>query len=809
MIISSPSSRRRLRKTSIAPRFAWTLLATGLGFAAPILETNAAVSGTFRQFDLQAGGYVTGVAVKPYGTGVMLYARTDVGGVYQSLDAGKNWTIRSSQFTSPSGYDCQGIAIGYNAWTVFQATGTKFDAAGPERGVWKSVDGGANWTHVLKNVQFEGNDIRGRGGECIVVKPDGANPETVVVASSQTGIWRSTQGGTANSWVQLAAFPNDKFSSVVIPSMRQNEIWAGSEKGLYVSNDANNTTWTFVPILGNGVPYYVWRITVLDSGRILVALRNSASEERLYEISSTNWAGKVYSYRDLAAPGSASISITVLEELNGGPDSGKLLIKRRNQASAWLGTLTQSNTWVWSSAMPVGADAPSDAHVWPLAVRPGTTGINPLSQIVQDPTKPTRFFATWGYGMLVSDQPADTLTSTAMAKFRFSYNGIGELCGYAPAFDTLNAGRTGDVYFPVLDQGVVSVVNSGTTTTPNGVLIGDFSDPESWTYARRVLVGTGNNVLAFGGLGKDSAPESNGARIWKTTDRGVTWTRYRPAPDDNVAGLKLAGGGRVTGPIIDAVSTSSSFTSDNLSSFMLAIRGGTDKADVGSGGIYYTTDGGETFTQAFYTPPGGSPQVLPKKDAVMGDKYTYYTQLERDSSNERIVYTKTRYAAFFRTTGATDKAVGSEWVKLAHPGVPGSWEGDEFRFCVDSNRNSGGVGVARIWAANPNAAGLKYSDNRGQSWSSSIGGFTYAVSVSARDGIVCVLGRRAGDTFNKIYLSTDQGSTWDVVTRTGNLIGLADFVTLSPHVTGQIWVATGGRSYAVFTPSTTIIKPIP
>jgi hypothetical protein len=60
----------------------------------------------------------------------------------------------------------------------------------------------------------------------------------------------------------------------------------------------------------------------------------------------------------------------------------------------------------------------------------------------------------------------------------------------------------------------------------------------------------------------------------------------------------------------------------------------------------------------------------------------------------------------------------------------------------------------------------------------------------------------AGDTWNKIYYSTNNGTNWGMVTATNYAFGNVNGVSLDPHRPGRIFLATGERSVGIFTPGT-------
>jgi Putative Ig domain len=165
----------------------------------------------FRQTDLDGGGWLNGFASH---SGGRLYARTDVGGVYRSDDRGDSWKFLTGEATSIAPMHVQGLAVGEtSADLVFHTAGSSYTADDAARGVWRSADGGATWSHVLANVNFSGNaDISGLHdrsgddnlrwqGECLAITPS-SNDQEIFTITRKNGLWRSTTGGGEGTWTK-------------------------------------------------------------------------------------------------------------------------------------------------------------------------------------------------------------------------------------------------------------------------------------------------------------------------------------------------------------------------------------------------------------------------------------------------------------------------------------------------------------------------------------------------------------------------------------------------------------------------------
>jgi photosystem II stability/assembly factor-like uncharacterized protein len=172
-------------------------------------------------------------------------------GVFKSSDAGKTWTPAGLENTRQIG---RIIVDPKNPNTVFVAALGNAYAANPERGVYRSHDGGATWQQVL----FKGPDL---GAIDLAFDPVDSKvvyatlwnvrrPPWFIYAPANgpgAGIFKSTDGGT--TWKEISeGIPLEGRGHIgiaVAPSNR-NRLYAAvdaKEGGVFTSNDAG-ATWT-------------------------------------------------------------------------------------------------------------------------------------------------------------------------------------------------------------------------------------------------------------------------------------------------------------------------------------------------------------------------------------------------------------------------------------------------------------------------------------------------------------------------------------------------------------------------------------
>ncbi|HYR77531.1 MAG TPA: hypothetical protein VEM96_17075 [Pyrinomonadaceae bacterium] len=174
-------------------------------------------------------------------------------GIYKSIDAGKAWKHIGLKSTRQIG---RIIVDPKNPNVVFVAALGHAYGASPDRGVYRSRDGGASWQRVL----FKNEDVG-----AIDLAFDAANSQIVYATlwnvrrppwfiytpanGPGAGIFKSVDGGT--TWKEISAgIPADNRGhiGIAVAPTNRNRVYAvvdAKEGGLFVSNDAG-ANWTKV-----------------------------------------------------------------------------------------------------------------------------------------------------------------------------------------------------------------------------------------------------------------------------------------------------------------------------------------------------------------------------------------------------------------------------------------------------------------------------------------------------------------------------------------------------------------------------------
>jgi photosystem II stability/assembly factor-like uncharacterized protein len=206
-------------------------------------------------------------------------------GVYKSTDAGRTWTHLGLDGTRQIG---RVIVDPKDANTVFVAALGHAYGPNPERGVYRTRDGGRTWQKVL----FKGNDVG-----AIDLQFDPLNPRTIYATLWNTrrppwsiyppsygpggGVFKSTDGG--DTWQQLTnGLPVEGLGRIGIAVAPTNpaRVYAivdAKAGGLYRSDDAG-ATWSLISnqsrIWGRG--WYFCKIAVDPKNADTVYVSNTS-----------------------------------------------------------------------------------------------------------------------------------------------------------------------------------------------------------------------------------------------------------------------------------------------------------------------------------------------------------------------------------------------------------------------------------------------------------------------------------------------------------------------------------------------------
>jgi photosystem II stability/assembly factor-like uncharacterized protein len=205
---------------------------------------------TWRSAGLAATQQISAIAVDPHDSATVVvgamgdfFADSPDRGIYRTTDAGKTWTktlyVGPSSGVSDLAVDPADPRVMYAGMWQFRRQPWTFSSGGPDDGIFKSVDGGRNWTQLRGHGLPAG--ITGRIG--LAVAP--SNPKRVyALIESATGIlWRSDDAGANWTLVSHDTLADQRpfyFSHLAVDPANPDHVYGVSES-LAESKDGGKT----------------------------------------------------------------------------------------------------------------------------------------------------------------------------------------------------------------------------------------------------------------------------------------------------------------------------------------------------------------------------------------------------------------------------------------------------------------------------------------------------------------------------------------------------------------------------------------
>jgi len=177
---------------------------------------------TWQQSTLNGGGFIEGILQDPQFPDV-LYARSDVAGVFKSSDGGRSWQARNHGMHECHQHDVRSFALSpHDNQLLFRGSGSV--RGGNFFGtIHKSVDGGAYWYPVCRDVDFYGNGETRQYGEVIQIDP--YDPTFVVAGGYSAGVWISND--TGENWT-YAGLKDERISCVYFHPTQKDTLYVGT-----------------------------------------------------------------------------------------------------------------------------------------------------------------------------------------------------------------------------------------------------------------------------------------------------------------------------------------------------------------------------------------------------------------------------------------------------------------------------------------------------------------------------------------------------------------------------------------------------
>ncbi len=199
------------------------------------------------QVVIGGGGTFTGIYFSPAKPGEA-YLTGDMVGPWHRPSAETPWELLPvvSELNPRPGFGNSSMALHpTNALIAYADLGNGGHENAPT-GLWKTEDGGKTWKQVLQKYSNSNQDFKGGGarqwGPGLAVDPN--DPEVIYWGTRKDGVWRTLDGG--KNWTQVLNIPEGCRNVVIAPNEKINgrskNIYVGVfEKGVYVSTDGGDT----------------------------------------------------------------------------------------------------------------------------------------------------------------------------------------------------------------------------------------------------------------------------------------------------------------------------------------------------------------------------------------------------------------------------------------------------------------------------------------------------------------------------------------------------------------------------------------
>ncbi|MFZ1005240.1 MAG: hypothetical protein WAN65_00280, partial [Candidatus Sulfotelmatobacter sp.] len=688
----------------------------------------AASSYTWQNANVTGGGFVDGIFYDPHNQNV-IYARTDVGGLFKSVNDGGNWTQLLNWVgnnTSGSGNGTQFQEFGVLSFAIDPQNSNNLYAmvgeySGTNGDVLYSTNAGASWSTTALSFWVGGNSDGRAAGERIAVDPYDSN--IILLGSNANGLWESSNAG--QSFTQLTSLSTSASINFVYfdpyggtTGNPTKEIFVGENSTASGTNlyESTNGGTSFTEITGTGSPPTGWmpnRTALASDGNLYLAYSNAQAPDSditnggvfRYNTSTGAWGNispvlpqitngqyDQFGYVGIALDPNSSTTLVVTSFSRYNYEDEMWRTTNANASSpAWttLFQLNQANIYAAYNSTRNTSNAPYMAS--------GGEGIgNWASDVAIDPFNSAQIMHTYGGGIWATNNGTSTTTLTAPNSWYFPDTGI-----EMTAILGLAASTGGTPLFSAMGD----VGGFAFTTVA-------FSPTQGNIYANG---GKGTSVDSAGLAPQDAALVGNmGSTYGFYSTNGITFTPFAANP-----------GG------------SSGYSNGTVA---ISANGSTIVWAPSGQAAYYSTNDGSSWTLS--TLVGGG--ALPTGGTILSDKVNpnyFYYWTENSGDYSWTLYISSNGGHTFTASAGGSLATGNPTL-VVNPKVAGQlWLGTYVGIYESTNFGAS--------FSHPNSYGINVS-------SLAVG----AAAPGSTYPAIYIYGTPAGDSFEGIYRSDDGGNTW-------------------------------------------------
>jgi xyloglucan-specific exo-beta-1,4-glucanase len=448
----------------------------------------------------------------------VVYAASDVTGVFRSTDYGDHWEMRSLGLGN---YEVSSFAIDpFDANTLYAGAGA-FKSSN-KAGMYVSHDAGLTW-RLLPATTANGITFR-RFRTTNVIAPDPAHQGVIVTGSRETGLWRTTDSGLTWTHVYTApltrapvfvAYEDDPpdphpapVSAVVFDPADPSRVYAGLDGFGVVESSDGGLSWK--PINGGLPASAAIKYLAVGAGQVLYAAAGVAGVYKSLDgggrWQAVNGFGSALTLGDRAW-------ITSVAVHPADADIAYVSVATYDDANVWA---TSDGGATWTPQREVAVDpVHNPTEAWsPNAPGGGYYPYTLSWQVTLDPRNPDRLFYVSYWDVVRSDDGGRHWATKIV--------GAQNTCVTALAFDTRHPpGQPDKLFATHWDAGLLASSDLGATWT--AVVPSTVNDPARsghfWTFA---FARAGERQYAYTTADASDANGSFG-RVFRSTD-GVDWT---------------------------------------------------------------------------------------------------------------------------------------------------------------------------------------------------------------------------------------------------------------------------------------------